>query len=219
MTNQQTNIVKILKATGFVLCLLPAAWLGWRAYGDALGANPIETITRDTGVWTLRLLLITLLVTPLRRLTGWNVLQRLRRMLGLFAFFYACLHFTTYIWLDKFFAWPDMVKDVIKRPFITVGFLGFVLLLPLAATSTNKMMKRLGRRWQTLHRLAYAIPALGVLHYLWLVKADIRAPLWYGVLLSVLLGVRLWWLRRKRIAIQRARPARVEMLRRNLARE
>lgn len=206
MTNHQTDTVRILKATGFVLCLLPAAWLAWRAYGDHLGANPIETITRDTGVWTLRLLLITLLVTPLRRLTGWNVLQRLRRMLGLFAFFYACLHFTTYIWLDKFFVWPDMVKDVIKRPFITVGFLGFMLLLPLAATSTNAMMKRLGRRWQTLHRLAYVIPALGVLHYLWLVKADIRAPLLYGVLLSVLLGVRLWWLRRKRIAIQRARP-------------
>ncbi len=198
MTNRSLTIIKSL---AFAVCLVPLALLSWRGYNDHLGANPIETITRTTGLWTLRLLLITLLVTPLRRLTGWNVVQRLRRMLGLFAFFYAMLHFMTYVWLDQFFVWDDIVRDVIKRPFITVGFAGFLLLLPLAFTSTNAMMKRLGRRWQTLHRLAYVIPSLGVLHYLWLVKADINPPLLYGAMLSVLLGVRVWWARRKRAAM------------------
>jgi len=196
--------ITFLKTVLFTACLIPLVMLSWSAYNNHLGANPIETITRTTGLWTLRLLLITLLVTPLRRLTGWNIVQRVRRMLGLFAFFYATLHFTTYVWLDQFFVWDDIVHDVIKRPFITIGFAGFILLLPLAATSTNAMMKRLGRRWQKLHRLAYVIPALGVLHYLWLVKADINPPLLYGAMLSVLLGVRLWWARRKRAAIASA---------------
>lgn len=191
----------------FAVCLVPLALLVWRGYGNHLGANPIESITHATGLWTLRLLLVTLLVTPLRRLTGWTAVQRVRRMLGLFAFFYGTLHFLTYVWLDKFFIWGDIVHDVMKRPFITIGFGAYVLLLPLAITSTNAMMKRLGRRWQTLHRLVYAIPALGVLHYLWLVKADINPPLMYGMLLSVLLGVRVWWLRRKRNAIASAAVA------------
>lgn len=204
MTMRRTTFYKPLL---FAVCLVPLALLVWRGYGNHLGANPIESITHATGLWTLRLLLVTLLVTPLRRLTGWTAVQRVRRMLGLFAFFYGTLHFLTYVWLDKFFIWGDIVHDVMKRPFITIGFGAYVLLLPLAITSTNAMMKRLGRRWQTLHRLVYAIPALGVLHYLWLVKADINPPLMYGMLLSVLLGVRVWWLRRKRNAIASAAVA------------
>ncbi len=196
--------IALLKSLLFAACLIPIALLVWRGYGNHLGANPIEVITHATGLWTLRLLLITLLVTPLRRLTGWNVVQRLRRMLGLFAFFYGTLHFMTYVWLDQFFVWDDIVHDVMKRPFITVGFGAYLLLLPLAVTSTNAMMKRLGRRWQTLHRVVYAIPALGVLHYLWLVKADINPPLLYGTMLLLLLGVRVWWLRRKRNTIASA---------------
>ncbi len=196
--------MKLFKPLLFVACLIPLALLTWRGYGNHLGANPIEAITHATGLWTLRLLLITLLVTPLRRLTGWNAVQRVRRMLGLFAFFYATLHLMTYVWLDQFFVWGDIVHDVMKRPFITVGFGAYLLLLPLAATSTNAMMKRLGRRWRTLHRLVYLIPILGVLHYLWLVKADINPPLMYGALLLVLLGMRVWWVRRKRKAIAAA---------------
>ena len=139
----------------------------------------------------------------------YNALQRVRRMLGLFAFFYGTLLLLTYVWLDQVFVWGDIVHGVMKRPFITVGFGAYLLLLPLVATSTNAMMKRLGRRWQTLHRLVYVIPALGVLHYLWLVKADINPPLMYGALLSVLLGVRLWWARRKRSAVAMERVGRV----------
>jgi len=156
-----------------------------------LGANPIEFITHSTGTWTLVFLLITLSVTPLRRLTGRNDLIRYRRMLGLFAFFYACLHFTTYIWLDQFFDWSAIVKDVIKRPFITVGFASFVLLIPLAATSTHAMQRRLKRRWQQLHRLVYLIAIGGVAHYWWLVKKDITQPALYALALALLLGFRL----------------------------
>ena len=188
-----------VKPALFIACLLPLAWLGWQGFHHHLGANPIETITRETGVWTLRLLLLTLLVTPLRRLTGWNAVQRVRRMLGLFAFFYGVLHFLTYVWLDQFFVWNDIVRDVMKRPFITLGFSAFLLLLPLAVTSTNRMMKRLGRNWQRLHRIVYAIPLLGVAHYLWLVKADIRPPLIYGALLAVLLLFRAGWALRNRM--------------------
>lgn len=181
-----------IKPLVFILCLVPLALLGADAYGDRLGANPIETITRSTGTWTLVFLLITLSVTPLRRLTGVNTLIRLRRMLGLYAFFYACLHFAIYFWLDQFFDWSAIVKDIIKRPFITVGFFAFVLLIPLALTSTNAMVKRLGgRRWQLLHRLVYVIAIAGVVHYLWLVKKDITQPLIYAAVLSVLLGYRL----------------------------
>lgn len=156
-----------------------------------LGANPIEFITRSTGTWTLVFLLITLSVTPLRRLTGRNELIRFRRMLGLFAFFYACLHFTTYIWLDQFFDLQAIVKDVFKRPFITLGFASFLLLIPLALTSTHAMQRRLKRRWQQLHRLVYLIAIGGVVHYWWLVKKDITQPLIYALLLAVLLGFRV----------------------------
>ena len=187
----QSSKFKILKATAFVACFTPLAWLGYDAYADNLGANPIEVITRSMGTWTLTFLLITLSVTPLRKLSGWNGLIKFRRMLGLFAFLYACLHFTTYIWLDQFFDLPGIVKDVMKRPFITVGFASFVLLIPLALTSTRGMISRLGRRWQQLHRAVYFIAIGGVVHYLWLVKADTSQPLIYGAILTILLAYRL----------------------------
>jgi sulfoxide reductase heme-binding subunit YedZ len=200
------NQVQLLKGALFVLCLVPLGRLGWLGTHHGLGANPIEYITHSTGWWTLTFLLITLSVTPLRRLTGWNWLLRLRRMLGLFAFFYVCLHFVTYIWLDQFFDWHSMVKDIAKRPFITVGFTAFLLLIPLAATSTNRMVKRLGaRRWQRLHRMVYIIATLGVLHFWWLVKKDIREPLLFGALLGLLLLVRIIYRMRK--ADASARPA------------
>lgn len=175
----------------FLVCLLPLARLLYLGISGGLGANPIEFITRSTGTWTLVSLLLTLTVTPLRRLTGRNELIRYRRMFGLFAFFYACLHFTTYIWLDQFFDLGGILRDIYKRPFITVGFTAFLLLLPLAVTSTNAMMRRLGRRWQPLHRLVYLIALLGVLHYLWLVKKDLTPPLIYAGLLLILLSLRL----------------------------
>jgi methionine sulfoxide reductase heme-binding subunit len=164
------------------------------ALTDNLGVNPIETITHETGVWTLRLLLVTLSITPIRRFTGWNGVIAFRRMVGLFAFFYACLHFSTYVVLDHFFDFDAIVKDVAKRPYVTAGFTAFVLLIPLAVTSTAKMIRRLGgRRWRTLHRLIYVSAGGGVVHYLWLVKADIQRPVIYGTILAALLGIRLWF--------------------------
>ena len=177
----------------FAASLLPLIWLGWLGWQDQLGANPVETMSHRTGDWSLRFLLLTLAVTPLRRLTGWNWLQKFRRMLGLFAFFYVCLHFGVYLIFDQFFDFSSIIEDVAKRPYITVGFTGWLLLIPLAVTSTSGMMKRLGRNWQRLHRLVYLIGVLGVLHYLWLVKADLTEPLLYAGLLGVLLGYRLWW--------------------------
>ena len=180
--------LRVFKALLFSLCLLPLAGLIAQTLLGELGANPVETITHATGDWTLRLLLATLAVTPLRQLLGWIWLVRLRRMLGLFTFFYASLHLLTYLWFDKFFAWGDIVHDIGKRPFITVGMAAFVFLVPLAVTSTDAMMRRLGRVWKRVHRLVYVIGALGVLHYWWLVKADERDPLIYASLLAVLLG-------------------------------
>ncbi len=179
-----------IKPAVFTLCLLPLAGLVFALLTDRLGANPIEALTRETGEWTLRFLLLTLCMTPLRKITAWRWPVRLRRMLGLFAFFYVCMHLTTYLWLDQFFDWPEIVRDIIKRPFITVGMLAFVLLIPLAVTSTNAMMRRLGRNWARLHQLAYVIPALGVLHYWWLVKADVREPLVYALLYLALMLLR-----------------------------
>jgi sulfoxide reductase heme-binding subunit YedZ len=182
-----------LKVGVFGACLSPLVVLAWQGFTGNLGANPIDEITDQTGLWTLRLLLITLAVTPARRLTGWNRLIQLRRMLGLFAFFYGSLHFLTYIWLDQFFAVEDIIADIMERPFITVGFASFVLLIPLAVTSTTAMIKRLGGKWwQRLHRLVYAIAIGGVVHYLWLVKADVQQPLIYGSILGGLLGYRVW---------------------------
>ena len=200
-----------LKIATFVAAFMPflllvlRGWNSWRQQPFNLGPNPIEFITRDLGDGTLIFLMITLAVTPLRRLTGWQWLIKLRRMLGLFAFFYASLHFATYIWLDQFFDLQDMVKDIIKRPFITVGFLAFVCLIPLAGTSTNAMVKRLGgKRWQALHRLVYGIAILGVVHYWWLVKRDIREPLFYAAVLALLLGLRIYWNLQKRHKAARA---------------
>ena len=194
MTPQFARLLqRIGKPLVFSVSLLPLVWLFWLAWSDQLGANPVETLSHRTGDWSLRFLLLTLAVTPLRRLTGWNGLQRFRRMLGLFAFFYVSLHLSVYLIFDQFFDLSAIIADVAKRPYIPVGFAGFVLLSPLAVTSTNQMIRRLGRNWQRLHRLVYLIAILGVLHYLWLVKADLREPLMYAGILAVLLGYRLWW--------------------------
>lgn len=192
--------LRVLKIVLFASALVPLAGLGWKAFHDGLGANPIEVITHSTGDWTLILILTTLSITPLRRLTRQYWLIGLRRMIGLFAFFYATLHFLTYIWLDKFFDWHEMVKDIAKRPFITVGFSAFVLLIPLALTSTKGWIRRLGgRNWQRLHRLIYVTAVLGVIHYWWLVKADIRKPERYAFVLTILLLYRVGvWAREKR---------------------
>ncbi len=205
--------IRWLKVVLFLGCLVPVARLGWRAYTNALGANPIEFITHSTGDWTLILLLTTLTITPLRKLTGLSALIRFRKMLGLFAFFYATLHFTTYIWLDKFFNLHEMLADVLKRRFITVGFLGLVLLIPLAVTSTAGWIRRLGgKRWQQLHRLIYVSALAGVVHYIWLVKADLRKPLQYAAVLALLLGYRIVaWLKgaSRKVASAPAAPVRV----------
>jgi methionine sulfoxide reductase heme-binding subunit len=189
-------MIRWVKAFVFLVCLLPLGMLAWKGYLGDLGANPIEKITHSTGDWTLRFLLITLAITPLRRALGAPALIRFRRMLGLFAFFYGCLHFLTYIWLDKFFDVHGMLADIAKRKFITVGLTAFVLLIPLAVTSTAGWIRRLGgRRWRALHRLIYFSAIAGVIHYLWLVKADIRKPLEYGTILALLLFYRIMsWL-------------------------
>jgi sulfoxide reductase heme-binding subunit YedZ len=177
----------------FLLCLAPLVALGWRALHGELTANPIEFITHATGDWTLRFLIITLCVTPFRKILHLPELIRFRRMLGLFAFFYACLHFTIYIWLDKFFDLSEIWKDIAKRKYITVGFTAFLLLIPLAITSTAGWIRRLGgKRWQQLHRLIYFSATLGVIHYYWLVKSAIIRPLTYGAIVAVLLLWRLF---------------------------
>ena len=186
-----------IKAALFLISLLPLAHLSVGIFTDSLGANPVEAVIRGLGDWALRLLLLTLAVTPLRRLFGLHWLLRLRRMLGLFVFFYAVLHLTGYLWVDQFFDWPAIWDDILKRPFITVGFFAFTLLLPLALTSSNAMIRRLGgRHWQALHRIVYVIGVAAVLHYWWMVKSDITQPAIYAGVLAVLLGLRLyWWLR------------------------
>ncbi len=192
--------VRRLKPLVFLACVAPLALLVWKGFHDQLGANPIEVITHATGRWTLRFLLLTLAVTPVRKLTGQLWLIRFRRMLGLFAFFYACLHLLTYVWLDKFFDLHEMAKDIVKRPFITLGMTTFLLMLPLAVTSTRRMIQRLGgRRWLALHRLVYLCAAVAVAHFLWAVKKDITDPVKYGIVLGVLLAYRVatWaWARR-----------------------
>jgi sulfoxide reductase heme-binding subunit YedZ len=191
------------KAGVFAAALYPLARLVLFGLTGHLGANPIEFITRSTGLWTLVFLCITLAVTPLRRLTGINALLRFRRMLGLFAFFYAALHFTTYFWFDKWFDIAEILKDIGKRPFITVGFAAFVLLIPLAATSPRAAARKLGRRWQTLHRAIYLIAALAILHFWWMKagKHDLLLPKIYGAIVIALLGWRmLVWARAKFVA-------------------
>jgi methionine sulfoxide reductase heme-binding subunit len=184
----------LLKPPLFLACLAPLAYYAWGAQADTLGANPIEAVTRGLGTWALNFLLITLTVTPLRKYSGWAWLGRLRRMLGLFVFFYALLHLGTYLWFDQFFDWPAIAKDILKRPFITVGMITFALLIPLAATSNAFAIRKLGgRRWQELHRSVYLIGLLAVLHYSWMVKADLSKPLLYALMLGILLGLRVWW--------------------------
>ncbi|TCV81323.1 sulfoxide reductase heme-binding subunit YedZ [Methylomonas methanica] len=193
-----------LKALVFLTALLPLALLMAAAWQDNLGANPIEKITHNTGYWTLTLLLISLGVTPLRQLSGANWLFRLRRMLGLFAFFYACLHFLTYLVLDQFFDWSAIAKDILKRPYITVGFAAFVLLIPLAVTSTNAMQRRLGgKNWKRLHSLVYLIASAGVVHFAWLVKKDLSRPLLFGGILALLLALR-WFYKLKSARLRRS---------------
>lgn len=189
VVNERPRWVMLIKPIVFVLCLLPLLRLGL-LFGDAV--NPIELLTRSTGTWALVGLLLTLSITPLRQITGWSWLQSLRRMLGLYAFFYAVLHFITYIWLDQFFDLSAIVQDIIKRPFITIGFAAFLLLIPLAVTSTNGWMRRLKRNWGRLHRLIYLIAPLAVIHYVWLVKKDLTQPLLYAAVLVLLLGWRVW---------------------------
>jgi sulfoxide reductase heme-binding subunit YedZ len=188
---QHLKFLPWIKSAVFIACLIPFGRLLFQAYTDNLGANPVETITRSTGIWTLTFLLITLSVTPPRKISGLYWLIKLRRMLGLFAFFYVSLHFATFMVFDHFFDLQEIVKDVAKRPFITVGFASFLLLIPLALTSTSGMVIRLGRRWQQLHRLVYVAAIGGVIHFFWLVKADLRRPLIYGSVLGLLLAYRL----------------------------
>lgn len=191
----------------FALCLVPFIHLLWRIYRNDLTANPIEFITHRTGDWTIRFLMFTLAITPLRGLLHQPQLVRFRRMLGLFAFFYACTHFATWIWLDKSFVLQDMWDDIVKRRFITVGMAGLLLMVPLAVTSTGGWVRRLGfRRWQLLHRLIYFSALAGVIHYYWLVKSDIRLPLMYGSILAVLMLFRLGALVKKRAAAATRKP-------------
>ena len=203
LSSKQVGWVKVLV---FVLSLLPFARLAW---GTATGAftDPVADITQGSGEWALYFLCITLAVTPLRRLTGWNWLVKLRRMVGLFTFFYALVHFTAFLWFDHFFDVAAMLRDVVKRPFILVGFIAFVLLIPLAATSTNAMIKRLGgKRWQWLHRLIYAIAPLAILHFWWMKagKNDFAQPILFGVIVALLLGLRVVWSRSKARTAARA---------------
>ncbi|HEX3319105.1 MAG TPA: protein-methionine-sulfoxide reductase heme-binding subunit MsrQ [Terriglobales bacterium] len=189
-------MIRWIKIPVFLACLVPLGLLAWKGFHGMLGANPIEVITHATGDWTMRFLLITLAITPLRKLLSIPSLIRFRRMFGLYAFFYGCLHFMTWLWLDKFFDWHEMVADVLKRKFITVGMFGFLLLIPLAVTSTAGWIRRLGgKNWQWLHRLIYISALAGVIHYIWLVKADLRKPLQYAAILAVLMMYRLvMWL-------------------------
>jgi sulfoxide reductase heme-binding subunit YedZ len=222
-------MMRVAKVVVFVVASLPAAWTGTLFVTDllgrthALGANPIDALTDTTGIWALRFVLLSLAITPLRRLTGWNPLIRFRRMLGLFAFFYASLHFTTWIGLDQGLLWPLILPDlapdggvtwaliaadITKRPYITVGFTGFVLMIPLAITSTAGWIRRLGGRWwNRLHRLVYVTGVCGVVHFLWLVKVVSAEQIAYAVILAVLLGLRLWWAAAKRVTASTV-PAR-----------
>lgn len=181
----------VVKAVVFLLCLVPALLLLWDALQQQLGANPVEALLHRSGDWALRLLLITLAISPLRRISGWSWLLRLRRMLGLYAFCYALLHFSVYLWLDRGLAWDEIGVDVLQRPYITLGFLALLILLALAATSTRGMMRRLGRHWSRLHRWVYAAGLCSVLHYLWLVKADYREPGLYAAIFLMLMLFRV----------------------------
>ncbi|HEC58336.1 MAG TPA: protein-methionine-sulfoxide reductase heme-binding subunit MsrQ [Methylophaga sp.] len=186
-------MVPKIKKLLFVVCLIPAIWLTFALFTDQLGANPVEAVTRQTGLWALRFLWLTLLITPLRWMTGWNDLIKFRRLLGLYVFFYAVLHMLLYLGLDQSFAVGEIINDIIKRPFITIGFFSFIALIPLAITSNNAMVKRLGgRRWKKLHRLTYVIAIASSIHFYMLVKLDKTEPLIYIALLVILLAPRVY---------------------------
>ena len=195
LSNKQVSFV--IKPVLFLACLIPLLILVLGAINDDLGTNPVETLTHETGQWALRFLLIGLAVTPLRRLLKAAWLIKLRRMLGLYAFFYASLHFLTYLWLDQFFDWQEILIDIPKRPFITIGFISFILLIPLAVTSTNAMQRLLKKKWLTLHKLVYLIPALVIIHFTWSLKADFVEPLMYAFIFSALMLSRLYHGRKK----------------------
>lgn len=186
------RVEKLFKPSVFLLCLLPLLSLVWRGFNNDLGVNPAETILDTMGNWGIYFLLITLAVTPLRKLSGWGGVLRLRRILGLFAFFYVCLHMLSYVWFDQYFDWNEIVKDIIKRPFITLGFVTFLCLVPLVVTSTNKMMRRLGRRWKKLHTLVYPISMMATTHFFLMTRADFRLPILIAVILTLLLGYRVY---------------------------
>ena len=202
---------KRLKPAVFLACLLPLAWLVYNMFFGDLGANPVETITNTTGIWTLRLLAITIAITPLRWLTRWNPIITYRRMIGLFAFFYGTVHFLIYFILDRSLMFDGLWEDIVKRPYITVGFTAFVLMIPLAVTSTQGWIRRLGgRRWNLLHKLVYVSATLGVIHYWWKVKLDVTDPMVYAAIVGVLLGARVlrWFSRRQAGSAARTAPAR-----------
>ena len=202
------RFIPFIKTLIFIAALAPFVRLALGAYADALGANPIEKILRNTGFWTLSFLLITLSVTPLRSITGTPWIGPLRRMLGLFAFFYASLHFFTYVGIDQFFDWDNISKDILKRPYVTVGFAALLLLIPLAITSTQTMMRRLGgQRWQKLHRAIYLIAVLGVIHFWWLVKKDLFEPMLFASGVFLLLAFRIYARRKKTLRRSDTRPS------------
>ena len=190
MNRQKINLVKVVI---WLLALMPLARLIWLGVHEDLGANPVEFVERSTGLWALIILLVTLSLTPVRLITGQVWAIQLRRLTGLFMFFYACLHITTYVWLDFGFVWADIVKDIAKHPRILVGFAAFILVIPLAATSNRYMIKRLKTNWKKLHQAVYLIAILAVVHFWWLVKKDITEPLYYATALAILLGIRIYF--------------------------
>ncbi len=206
--------IRWIKLGLFVLCLVPVAGLAWLYYNTThglepdLGANPLEYLTHGTGTWTINFIMLTLCITPARKLLGMPWLIQMRKMLGLFAFFYGCLHFTCWLWFDKQFIWSDMGADILKRKFVTAGMVALALMLPLALTSTTWAIRKMGgKRWQALHRLIYVTGIAAVIHYIWLVKADLKAPLQYAAIVAVLLGYRVFEWARKRSAASANRPA------------
>jgi sulfoxide reductase heme-binding subunit YedZ len=208
---QSQLVRRVLKPALFLACLGPLTWLIYNAFWGDLGANPIETITNTTGIWTLRLIAITIAITPVRWLTKWNPIITFRRMLGLFAFFYGSVHFMIYFVLDRSLMFDGLWEDIIKRPYITVGFTAFVLMIPLALTSTKGWIRRLGgHRWNLLHKLVYVSAVLGVIHYWWKVKLDVTNPMIYAAIVALLLGARLvrWLARRQAATATRAAPVR-----------
>jgi sulfoxide reductase heme-binding subunit YedZ len=191
MKLSNTLFTRLIKPLIFIALLTPALLLGWGYWQATLGANPLEAVIRDLGDWALRILLLTLSISPLRRITGWGKLLRLRRMIGLYAYFYALLHLFGYLWFEQFFDWTEIWIDIVERPFITIGMLSILLLTPLAITSTKGMIRRMGKNWKRLHLLVYPIAIFSVIHFFWMVKLDISEPIIYAIVLTVLLGERL----------------------------